>query len=65
MESTLEGHSDAIRSVALSYLGRFAVTASDDHTVRVWDMHAAALKKVDRHFGKVKQVEKLKKKKGN
>ncbi len=42
--------------MVLTYLGRFAVTASDDHTVRVWDTRAAPLKKVDKHAGKVKQV---------
>ena len=56
VESLLEGHSEAIRSVVLTYLGRFAVTASDDHTVRVWDTHAAPLKLADKHVGKVKQV---------
>ena len=59
VESILEGHSDAVRSVVLTYLGRFAVTASDDHTVRVWDMRSASLKKVDMHFGKVKQVKRF------
>lgn len=41
----------------LTYLGRFAVTASDDSTVRVWDLQAPQLTKVDRHsMGKVKQL---------
>jgi hypothetical protein len=42
--------------VVLTYHGRFAVTASDDCTVRVWDTKAVDLKKVAKHGGKVKQV---------
>lgn len=56
MVNQLEGHSDTIRSVLLTYRGRFAVTASDDCTVRVWETTAPNLQKVDKHVGKVKQV---------
>ncbi len=35
---TLEGHIDAVRSVAVTANGRFAVSASADHTLRLWDL---------------------------
>ena len=38
LESLLEGHTDNVRSVVLTFRGRFAVTASDDCTARVWDL---------------------------
>ncbi|KAF2734271.1 WD40 repeat-like protein [Polyplosphaeria fusca] len=36
--STLEGHSDWVRSVAFSHDSTLLASASDDHTVRVWRM---------------------------
>src|SRR5205807_1893257 len=35
----LTGHTDAVRSIAVSRDGKRAVTGSDDRTVRVWDLH--------------------------
>jgi WD40 repeat protein len=35
---TLTGHSGAVRSVALTSDGRYAVSASDDLTIRIWDL---------------------------
>ena len=37
---TLEGHTDAVRAVALTPDGRRAVSASDDHTLRLWDLES-------------------------
>jgi WD40 repeat protein len=36
--STLRGHADAVRAVAVSADGRRAVSSSDDLTVKVWDL---------------------------
>ena len=35
---TLEGHSNAVRSVTLTPNGRLAISAGDDNTLRVWDL---------------------------
>ena len=37
----LTGHTGGINAIILTREGRFAVTAADDHTVRVWDLAAA------------------------
>ena len=38
--SILQGHSGEVNSVALSPDGRWAVSASDDETLRVWDLES-------------------------
>jgi WD40 repeat protein len=35
---TLQGHSDSVHGVAVSPDGRRAVSASDDRTLKVWDL---------------------------
>ena len=40
---TLAGHSDAANGVAVSADGRRAVSASLDHTLKVWDLEAGAI----------------------
>ena len=37
---TLSGHSERVRDVALSEDGRRAVSASDDKTLKVWDLES-------------------------
>ena len=37
-ECTLTGHTSAVRAVAVTPDGRRALSASDDHTVKVWDL---------------------------
>ena len=38
MVCTLEGHTDAVDAVAVTANGRCAVSASRDHTLRLWDL---------------------------
>ena len=40
---TLEGHSDWVRGVAVSGDGRRAVSASEDKTLKVWDVESGVL----------------------
>jgi len=37
---TLEGHTDAVDAVAVTPDGRRAVSASRDHTLRLWDLES-------------------------
>jgi len=34
----LQGHSGGINAIVLTQEGRFAITAADDHTLRIWDL---------------------------
>jgi WD40 repeat protein len=43
---TLSGHTGAVRSLALTSDGRHAVSASDDLTVRIWDLDRGIEKRV-------------------
>ncbi len=36
-ETSFEGHTDAVRSLALSADGKLALSGSQDHTLRLWD----------------------------
>ena len=54
---TLEGHSSAVRGVALSGDGRRAVSASQDKTMKVWDMESGReLHTLQGHSGHVTGV---------
>ena len=54
---TLEGHSDFVRSVALSSDGTRIVSGSKDKTVRVWDAQSGkCLRTLEGHSHQVKSV---------
>jgi WD40 repeat protein len=49
---TLEGHADGVTGVALTADGRFAVFASDDKTLKVWDLGTGkAVRTLEGHDG--------------
>ena len=51
---TLEGHSGSVLGVAVSPDGRRAVSASSDHTLKVWDLETGrALRTLEGHSGSV------------
>eukprot|EP00198_Chlamydomonas_reinhardtii_P009934 XP_001699271.1 predicted protein [Chlamydomonas reinhardtii] len=52
-EALLEGHTGEVRAVVLTQRGRFAVTAGEDGTARVWDLAAEALVAPPCHSGRV------------
>jgi WD40 repeat protein len=45
-ESPLEGHSRSITSLTFSRTGKWLMSSSTDHTIRVWDMNLRATTKV-------------------
>jgi WD40 repeat protein len=54
---TLEGHSDSVRAVAFSPDDKLVASASDDHTVRLWDpATGASLQTLEGHSGSVRAV---------
>lgn len=55
----LEGHAGAVTSVAWSRCNRFLASASEDHSIIVWDLQpeAAELSRVIRFDGPVQSVE--------
>ena len=42
---SLIGHTGSVHAVAVTHGGRYAVSGSDDYTLKVWDLHSGALKK--------------------
>ncbi len=56
-QATLEGHTGALTSVVLTGGGRFAVTAGEDCTARVWDLgNVSALEQVQGHAARITAV---------
>ena len=54
---TLEGHAHEVRSVSLSQNGRHAVSGSEDHTLRVWDLETGqCLRTLEGHLDGVNSV---------
>jgi hypothetical protein len=53
VQQELAGHSKCINNVNVSRDGRFAVTSSDDHTVRLWDLHKGECARVLTHSSHV------------
>ncbi|MBD2210977.1 tetratricopeptide repeat protein [Nostoc linckia FACHB-104] len=51
--NTLEGHSDYVRGVSFSPDGKTIASASDDRTVKLWDISGKPLKTLQGHSGSV------------
>jgi WD40 repeat protein len=45
LRRTLEGHSSGVNGVAITRDGSTAVSASSDHTLKVWDLHTGELQR--------------------
>ena len=57
LRRTLKGHTDAVRSVSVTLNGRRAVSASDDYTLRVWDLETGVcLRVLEGHTAAVRSV---------
>ena len=53
----LEGHTDLIRAVAIAHVARHAISASDDRTLRVWDLESGqTVHALHGHTGRVTAV---------
>ena len=53
----LEGHSDAVNSVAFSPDGKTALSGSEDNTLRLWDLATGReIRKFEGHSGAVSSV---------
>lgn len=46
LQRTLEGHRDAVKSLAFSSDSRWFASTSDDGTVRLWDTETGALRHI-------------------
>ncbi|MCS6968078.1 MAG: serine/threonine-protein kinase [Cytophagales bacterium] len=54
---TLEGHTDVVRSVAFSPNGRYALSGSDDNTLKLWDTTTGeCFKTIEGHMWEVYSV---------
>ena len=54
---TLEGHTDSVNTVAITPDGQHAVSASDDRTLRIWDLASGAtLRTLEGHTNSVSAV---------
>ena len=54
---TFEGHTRAVRSVAISPDGRYGLSGSEDETLRLWDMATGrCLRTFEGHAGEVRSV---------
>ncbi len=51
---TLRGHSDVVNGVVVTPDGRLAISASSDHTLRVWDLATGqTVRTLEGHYGSV------------
>jgi WD40 repeat protein len=54
---TLEGHSDSVSAVTFSPDSKLVASASNDHTVRLWDpVTGASLQTLDGHSDSVRAI---------
>ena len=52
----LEGHTDVVNQVAISSDGHFGASASNDRTVRLWDLGSGEVRVLEGHTEKVTRV---------
>lgn len=53
LENKLKGHDGQINDIRYSHNGQFLVTASDDHTVIIWDKRGVKIKTLYGHLSEV------------